>query len=99
MEVTLLFFDDCPNWRCADEHLRQIAKEIPGIVINRQRVETAEQADTLGFRGSPSILIDGADPFADADAPTGLSCRMYPTPTGVAGAPTLDQLRAAFADA
>ena len=33
------------------------------------------------------------DPFADAEAPVGLSCRMYQTPDGAAGSPTLDQLR------
>jgi hypothetical protein len=38
------------------------------------------------------VLIDGVDPFANADAPIGLSCRVYQTESGFAGSPTLDQL-------
>jgi len=40
--------------------------------------------------------VDGVDIFADADAPVGLSCRVYQTPDGPAGSPTLEQLRAAM---
>ena len=95
----MLYFDDCPNWRRADEHLRALADEFPGLVITRQLVDTPEQATELGLRGSPSILIDGVDPFGDPDAPTGLSCRVYRTAAGPAGAPTLDQLRTVLSDA
>jgi hypothetical protein len=46
----------------------------------------------VGFRGSPTVLVDGRDPFADRQAPVGLSCRVYSTPEGLAGAPTVAQL-------
>jgi hypothetical protein len=97
MNVTLLYFDDCPNWMVADEHLRTLATERPEIVIERRIVDTAEAAEAVGFRGSPSIIVDGVDPFADPDAPVGLSCRVYETPDGFAGSPTLDQLRSVIA--
>lgn len=93
MEVTLLYFDDCPNWHDADTHLRALQDEILDLRVTRRIVDTPEEAERTRFRGSPSILIDGVDPFADADAPVGLSCRMYQTPDGPAGSPTLDQLR------
>ena len=93
MKVTLLYFDDCPNWVEADQHLILLQAEIPDLETVRQQVETPEDAERLGFRGSPSILIDGVDPFADPDAPVGLSCRIYTTPSGPAGSPTLQQLR------
>jgi hypothetical protein len=51
----------------------------------------------VGFHGSPSILVDGIDVFAGPDAGVGLSCRVYRTPDGPAGAPTIEQLRAALA--
>lgn len=38
-------------------------------------------------------MVDGVDPFAEADDPIGLSCRRYQTPEGPAGSPTIDQLR------
>ncbi len=47
------------------------------------------------LRSSPTVLIDGVDPFADPDAPVGLSCRVYRTAGGVEGSPTLEQLRLA----
>lgn len=56
-------------------------------------MDTLEAAQRVGFRGSPTILVDGRDPFASGDEPVGLSCRVYATPDGPAGAPTTDQLR------
>ncbi len=57
--------------------------------MQRQKVDSLEEAERLSFRGSPTGLIDGEDPFADPTAPVGLSCRLFPTPTGLAGAPTM----------
>ncbi len=93
MEITLLYFDGCPNWKLADQRLAQIAAEHPEIRVTRQRVETVEDAERIGFHGSPSILVDGVDVFAGPDAGVGLACRVYATPDGLAGAPTLEQLR------
>lgn len=95
MDVTLLYFDDCPSWETTDERLRALADEF-GFELDHRRVETPEAAEEVGFRGSPTVLVDGRDPFADDDDPTGLSCRIYQTPDGPAGSPTTDQLRAAL---
>ena len=99
MEITLLYFDGCPNWMIAAERLAILVAERPDIVVNRQSVETVKDAEAIGFRGSPSILIDGRDLFPDPSATVGLACRIYTTPTGFAGAPTLEQLRAAIVSA
>ena len=99
MDVTLLYFDGCPNWKVADERLAKVAAERPDITVTRRQVRTIEEAERLGFHGSPSILLNGADAFAGAEAGIGLACRVYATPDGPAGAPTLQQLRAAIADA
>ena len=92
MDVTLLYFDGCPSWQLADRRLRALAGEY-GFEIAYRKVETPEAAEELGFRGSPTVLVDGQDPFAEGDEPFGLSCRIYQTPDGPAGAPTLAQLR------
>ncbi|MBI4941003.1 MAG: thioredoxin family protein [Actinobacteria bacterium] len=99
MDITLLYFDGCPNWKIADQRLTEIAARRPDITVTRRRVETLEEAERVGFRGSPSVLLDGVDPFADGGAGIGLACRLYATPGGPAGVPTLDQLRAAICDA
>lgn len=96
MDVSLLYFDTCPNWKVAHRRLAAIAADKPEVVVTRHRVETVEEAERLGFHGSPSILVEGVDVFAEPDAGVGLSCRVYRTPDGPAGAPTMEQLRAAL---
>ena len=96
MEVSLWYVDGCPNWRVADQRLAAIAADDPDLVVTRHRVETSEEAERVGFHGSPSILVDGVDVFAEPGAGVGFSCRLYQTPDGPAGAPTLAQLRTAL---
>lgn len=97
MDITLLYFQGCPNWRIADERLATIAAQRSDITVTHHLVESIEEAERLGFHGSPSILVDGEDAFADADTAVGLSCRVFRTPEGPAGAPTVEQLKAALA--
>ena len=94
MLVTLLYFDGCPSWHTADANLRDALGRIDDadIRVERRQVTTPEQAVAEGFRGSPTVLVDGRDAFADPDAPVGLSCRVYRTPDGLVGAPTVEQL-------
>lgn len=99
MDIALLYFEDCPNWKVADERLAVIAAERPGVTVTRHLVETPAEAERIGFLGSPSIQVDGVDLFAEPGSQVGLSCRRYPTPRGHEGAPTLEQLRAVLADA
>ncbi|MGI9018437.1 MAG: thioredoxin family protein [Euzebya sp.] len=96
MDVTLLYFDDCPNWQVLDARLANLAAEF-GLNVRHVRVDTAEEAERVGFRGSPSILVEGRDLFARGDEPVGLSCRVYQTSAGPAGSPTIPQLREALA--
>lgn len=96
MRVELLYFDGCPNWQLADERLRD-ALTLAGrdeVRVEHRRVTTPEHAEATGFRGSPTVLVDGRDPFADPGAPAGLSCRVFRTEAGVTGAPTVEQLLA-----
>jgi len=97
MRVTLLYFNGCPNWKETEAHIESLRAEGFDLELGRQLIETPEAAEQNGFRGSPTIIVDGADPFADPDAPIGLSCRVYRTEDGYAGSPSFDQLRAALA--
>jgi hypothetical protein len=98
MQITLRYFDGCPNWRVAEARLQEALGALggPQATIVHERVETQEEAERLGFRGSPTLLVDGDDPFADDDAPVGLACRIYSTEEGPQGAPSVAQLRAAL---
>jgi hypothetical protein len=62
--------------------------------VEHRLVSTPEEAEAAGFRGSPTVLVNGHDPFAEPDGPAGLCCRVFRTDAGLAGAPTVEQLLA-----
>ena len=52
------------------------------------------------MRGSPTLLIDGVDPFAEPGQQPSLSCRLYRDDGGrIAPAPSVRQLRQAIEQA
>ena len=95
-EVTLLYVEDCPSWQLVAQSLHDLADEFD-LDIRHERIDSPEEAERWGFHGSPTILVDGRDPFAPDEEPVGLACRIYRTPRGPAGAPTEEQLRAVLA--
>jgi hypothetical protein len=95
VKITLLYFDGCPNWESTYRQLTELTGELE-FELDRQQVTTPVEADRLAFRGSPTVLVDGRDPFATGDEPSGLACRVYATDAGLAGAPTEQQLREAL---
>ena len=92
MDVELWYIDGCPSWQVADERLAVLADEL-GFAYATRLVRTPAEAEAIGFCGSPSIIVDGVDAFASGHEPVGLSCRIYQTPDGPAGSPTVQQLR------
>jgi len=73
----------------------------PGVVVVH-RVEVSDEAAAVraGMHGSPTLLVNGTDPFArPGDAPS-LSCRIYRDAAGrPAPVPSLEELREALAAA
>jgi hypothetical protein len=97
MEVSLLYFDGCPNHHDALALLNTLLQEANWEgTVQLVNVESPERAEELDFRGSPTVLINGTDPFLDPDAPAGLSCRIYATPSGFQGTPPEQDLRSAI---
>jgi hypothetical protein len=96
MDIALLYFDGCPNWKVADRRIRRDRRRRTGITVTRCQVDTIDEAERVGFYGSPSILLDGVDVFADEDAGWRAVCT---PPQPASGACTLEQLRAAITDA
>ena len=97
MEVSLLYFDGCPNHLTTLTLLETLLDETGwGGTIQLVNVDSPEKAEELSFRGSPTVLIDGVDPFLDYEAPVGLSCRIYATDSGYRGTPPGGELRSAI---
>lgn len=56
-------------------------------------VATPQDADRLGFVGSPSFAVDGRDLFTDPTGSVGVCCRLYLKRNGTpAGLPDRDEL-------
>ncbi|MGA5215235.1 organomercurial lyase [Streptomyces cinereoruber] len=99
MQITVLTVPDCPNGPVVRE---RIAAALDGRAAEVELLEITEQADAeqTGMTGSPTVLIDGTDPFAQAGAAPSVSCRIYRDADGGAdGAPSVDELRRALAAA
>ncbi|MCM1951147.1 alkylmercury lyase family protein [Streptomyces sp. G2] len=99
MQVTVLTVADCPNARPA---LERVTAALDGRPAQVELVEVADEAEAalLGMYGSPTILIDGTDPFAPPGAVPSLSCRLYRDADGtVSGVPDEAALRQALAGA
>jgi hypothetical protein len=98
MDIELLYVPDCPNREKARQHLDAALAE-QGLVaeVREREVATPEEADRVGMHGSPTIRVDGRDPFAGPDARPSLSCRLYHGEHGASGAPTVAQLAAVLA--
>lgn len=94
MDIELMYFDGCPNWELARGRLADalLAAGGPAPEIRLRRVASVEDARECRFPGSPTILIDGRDPFADPLAPVAFACRIYSTEQGLQGAPSVSQL-------
>ena len=94
MDVRLAYFDGCPHWEVADQRLRAALEQVGrgDQRIDHDVVATPEDAERLGFIGSPTVLVNGQDPFASGAEPTALACRVYDTPEGRSGSPTVAQL-------
>jgi hypothetical protein len=80
MRVELLWWEGCPSHPEALRQLRSVLREegLDPQAVEVREVESDEQAAREGFPGSPTIRIDGEDPFPPGDGELfGLTCRVY----------------------
>ena len=95
MTLEILQVPGCPG---AD----LLAATLDGLLAGRARitrrvVTSQADAERLGMSGSPTLLADGADPFARPGQRPSVSCRLYLDEHGGRGpAPSAAQLRAAL---
>ncbi|MFC4609851.1 organomercurial lyase [Streptomyces maoxianensis] len=95
MRITVLTVPDCPNAPLAQERIHLALGE-RSAEVELIEVTGEAQAAERGMTGSPTILINGTDPFAAPGSATSVSCRLYRAPDGrTEGAPSVaDLLRA-----
>ncbi len=94
VDVVVLHIDDCPNWIEAGRRLTAAlgATGHEDDDVTFVLVENPVRAEQMHFAGSPTILVDGLDLFPDGVPTNDFACRVYRTPSGLAGLPTTTQM-------
>jgi hypothetical protein len=96
MNLEVLHVAQCPNLTAMLKRLEQ-ATDLP---VTTREITTVTDAAASGMAGSPTLLINGADPFTTARHPGALACRLYRDENGQpVSVPSLVQLRDAIAAA
>ncbi len=100
MDLVLLTVPACPNTAAFEENLTAALAGRPEAAVSRRVIASEREAAEAGMHGSPTLLIDGTDPFAATGQPYSLSCRLYRDPTGRPQAvPSVQELREVLAAA
>ena len=99
MEIELLYFDGCPSWQSALANLKiALVEENTNAKIHLIKIESPEQANMQRFLGSPSIRVGSADLWPEQRDDYFMGCRVYPTPEGLRGYPTIEMIREKLID-
>jgi len=94
MELTVLAVPGCPNAPVLERRLSAALAGRPSVTVTRHVIATAAEAAEWGMHGSPTLLVNGQDPFAEPGTAPAVACRLYRGEDGsLDGAPTEDALR------
>ncbi|HEY5356299.1 MAG TPA: thioredoxin family protein [Streptosporangiaceae bacterium] len=97
MHLTVLGVPGCPNAPVLSGRLAAVLDGRAGFSVSHEVISDEGEAARWGMHGSPTLLIDGLDPFAEPGQPSGMSCRLYRDDDGqISGAPSVSQLRQAI---
>jgi hypothetical protein len=69
---------------------------LAGLSVRTTVLTSQERVQGRGFVGSPTILINGVDPFGAAGQSPAYSCRVSATPAGLSGVPPLGDVISAL---
>ena len=100
MEGTVLAIPDCPNAPVLEQRLAEALAGRPGVTVRHIEIIGLTAAARHGMHGSPTLLINGSDPFAQPGTVPALTCRLYRGNDGndgrVVRAPSVAALRQAL---
>jgi hypothetical protein len=100
MELTVLAVPGCPNVPVLQQRLAEVLADWPGVTLQWRVIADLGGAERWRMHGSPTLLVNGHDPFAEVGAGPALACRMYRAEDGsLDGAPSVSALRQALEQA
>ncbi|MET9514691.1 organomercurial lyase [Streptomyces sp. NPDC002994] len=99
MELTVLAVPECPLAEVLRGRLAEVLAGRGDVQVAWREVSGEGEAVRLGMHGSPTLLVNGADPFAREGETASLSCRLYgPEQDAVTGVPSVERLRATLGE-
>lgn len=99
MHIEVLTVPDCQHRIEVLARLRDALVRIGAVsaIVTERVIDDSAEALAAGMTGSPTILVDGSDPFAIGPVHGSVSCRLYRSESCVEGAPSVDALLDALA--
>ena len=69
MHLTVLAVPGCANAPVLEDRLAAVVGGRAGVSLSHQVISDEDEAARWGMHGSPTLLIDGVDPFAEPGQP------------------------------
>src|ERR1700704_2726389 len=83
MKLEILQVPECPNVVLLERRIAEaVAGEHIDVAITHRVLNDQAAATEAGMTGSPTLLIDGQDPFAEPGSVPSVSCRLYRSGVG-----------------
>ena len=97
MKIELRYFEGCLSWQAGLDNFRSTLRA-EGLDVPVELVEVLNDDDATRkkFLGSPSFRVNGVELWDYKRDTYSWSCRVYATPNGMKGSPTVSMLREAI---
>jgi len=97
MKIELLYFEGCSSWQIGLENIKS-ALQAEGLDVSVHLVKIKDDSDAAQkkFLGSPSFRLNGLELWNEERDTFSMSCRLYTTPEGMKGSPTVSMLQEAI---
>ena len=92
-KIEFLYFEGCPSYKPALDYLKEIIED-EKIDTNLEMVcvDSPDEAQKVGFQGSPSIKINGID-LEDKNDGYSFNCRLYNVDGKLSGTPSKEFIK------
>ena len=97
MELTVLTVAGCASAPVLEQRLAEVLADWPAVTVRRRVIADVAGAARWRMHGSPTLLVDGRDPFAETGSGPAVACRLYRAENGgLDRAPSVAALRQAL---
>jgi hypothetical protein len=93
VHLIVLAVPDCPSAKLLEERLAMVLPDRRDVTVSRRVIDDLSEAVRRGMHGSPTLLVDGIDPFVRPGQAASVSCRLYRDSGQAEGAPSIRELR------